>query len=195
MLDIYNHRVIGGIAVSARIAAHAKECLWSNREAPAIDTMVFHYISAVELDWKRRFDVELIMLIFCDLAVSAHYLIARSGEIYLLVPEEKKAWHCGGSMMPPPDNRLGVNDFSIGVELVATDESGFTKKQYASLGSLCADVENRRGKEMAYVGHQDIAGKTAVAMGLRKDVKTDPGARFDWRFFREILTAKRTMPR
>jgi N-acetyl-anhydromuramyl-L-alanine amidase AmpD len=38
---------------------------------------------------------------------------------------------------------------------------------------------------MIYVGHDQIAGERAVAMGLRKEPKTDPGPLFDWDFFME----------
>jgi N-acetyl-anhydromuramyl-L-alanine amidase AmpD len=194
LLDISNSRVIDGAPISRRIRDRLKECLWSKRQAPDVDTVVIHYISAVDIDPRRKFDLDLVLRIFCDFVVSSHYLIARNGEAYRLVPEDKKAWHCGGSIMPPPDLRQSVNDFSIGIELVATEESGFTKKQYAALGSLCADIETRYAKKISYVGHADIAGQTAVDLGLRTDVKTDPGNRFNWNVFKELLGARKTSP-
>jgi len=40
---------------------------------------------------------------------------------------------------------------------------------------------------MVYVGHEDIAGERAVKLGLRKDIKTDPGNNFDWGKFKQCL--------
>jgi N-acetyl-anhydromuramyl-L-alanine amidase AmpD len=48
--------------------------------------------------------------------VSAHYTIDRDGTIAAHVSENHRAWHAGQSLMP--DGRAGVNDFSIGIELV-----------------------------------------------------------------------------
>jgi N-acetyl-anhydromuramyl-L-alanine amidase AmpD len=190
LLDLTNTSVIEGESVADRIRSAGREHLWSEREGAVIDTVVIHYASARGVDPGRPFDVRLLVKIFCDLGVSSHYVIARGGEVYLLVPEEMKAWHCGGSIMPAPDNRRGVNDFSIGIELMATDVSGFTKKQYASLTRLCRNMEKRRQKAFAYVGHEHIAGPRAVRLGLRKDRKVDPGDAFDWSAFRNSLRKK-----
>src|SRR5262245_3532767 len=48
--------------------------------------------------------------------VSCHYTIDRNGTIAAHVLEDKRAWHAGQSRMK--DGRTGVNDFSIGIELV-----------------------------------------------------------------------------
>ena len=48
--------------------------------------------------------------------VSAHYTIDRDGTIACHVSENCRAWHAGQSRMR--DGRVGVNDFSIGIELV-----------------------------------------------------------------------------
>jgi N-acetyl-anhydromuramyl-L-alanine amidase AmpD len=183
LLDSNNAALIDGKSVAQRVRLAEKEHIWGDREFGVIDTVVIHYASGVNVDPKRAFDMRLVVKIFCDLKVSSHYIITRPGEIFLLVPEEKKAWHCGGSIMPEPDNRRGVNEFSIGIELIATPVSGFTKKQYASLSRLRKDIEKRYGKPMIFVGHQDIAGKRALDLGLRNDLKVDPGDAFDWNGF------------
>lgn len=156
--------------------------LWGNRTSRFIDTVVLHYISAIETSKEDPFNFECILEIFCKFEVSSHYLINRKGNIYQLVPELKKAWHCGGSIMPGTDLRQGVNDFSIGVELVATATSGFTESQYNSLGLLCNNIE-MRWNISTYLGHEDIAGEKAVTLGLRKDIKQDPGNLFNWKKF------------
>jgi len=48
--------------------------------------------------------------------VSAHYTIDRDGTVAWHVSEDQCAWHAGQSKMK--DGRSGVNDFSIGIELV-----------------------------------------------------------------------------
>src|SRR5690606_6899042 len=88
---------------------------YSDRPAGAqIDTVVVHFISAVEIDAKRPYDLNAILRLFSPNAAvgrpatSAHYLIERSGRVLQLVPEDKRAWHAGFSRMPPPDHRERV---------------------------------------------------------------------------------------
>jgi len=45
---------------------------------------------------------------------SAHLVVARDGSITQLVPFDRIAWHAGRSAW---DNRVGLNDYSIGIEL------------------------------------------------------------------------------
>ena len=105
--------------------------------------------------------------------VSAHYIIGRDGEVREMVDEDKRAWHAGESQMPfKKDNRSDVNDFSIGIELVTTDQQDFTDEQYEALIELITEIRGRY-KVVFIVGHQHIAGK-------RKEPKTDPGSNFEW---------------
>ncbi|HEY3416512.1 MAG TPA: N-acetylmuramoyl-L-alanine amidase, partial [Armatimonadota bacterium] len=96
------------------------------------------------------------------------------------------AWHAGGSIMPAPDNRRNVNRFSIGIENVATASSGFTDAQYRALSALITDIKHRHSIKHI-VGHDQIGGERAVGMGLRRDVKPDPGPRFDWARLHQLL--------
>jgi N-acetyl-anhydromuramyl-L-alanine amidase AmpD len=192
LLDINNSMIIDGRSIAERVSANGKAHLWNERSEDAvIDTVVIHFASAIDTVPDNAFDIRNIIKIFCDLGVSSHYIIDRTGKIYSLVPEDRKAWHCGGSIMPSPDDRRGVNGFSIGIELVAAYGSGFTKKQYASLSALCIDIEKRNGKTFKYVGHEDISGQRAVNLGLRQDAKNDPGPKFDWNIFIDSMTAGR----
>jgi len=179
-LNSSNQTLAGGVIIGERIRALGKEHLWNNRLQEHIDTVVIHYASVMDYYPDMPLDVLSVIRIFCNLGVSSHYIIARNGDIYALVPENKRAWHCGGSIMPQPDNRRDVNEFSLGIELVATASSGFTEEQYTSLIGLCGDIENRYKQNMHYVGHEDIAGERAVALNLRSDIKSDPGTLFDW---------------
>lgn len=195
LLDSENPFVVDGIPLGRRVLSTGKEHIWEERTNGLIDTVVIHYISAAGVTPRTPFRLEAILKIFCDYGVSSHFLVDRRGRIYNLVPEEQKAWHCGGSIMPEPDNRTGVNDFSIGIELVATAVSGFTASQYRAASQLCADLEKRRGKPFLYTGHDLIAGERAVALGLRKEAKVDPGNLFDWDFFLSLLENARELVR
>ena len=92
--------------------------------------------------------------------------------------------------MPEPDSRTGVNMFSVGIELVATADSGFTDEQYTNLAAVCAAVARRWGPRMRVLGNEHVAGELAVAMGLREEPKTDPGSCFDWSHFAQLLPGR-----
>ena len=180
LLSDENTMVCAGVALGGRVAVNGHRALWGERGECGIDTVVLHYISALESNPGEPFAIDAILQIYCELGVSAHYMICRDGVVWQLVPEEKKAWHCGPSIMPHPDNRTGVNAFSLGVELVATAASGYTPRQYAALDELVSLLVSRYGPGLRFVGHSDIAGSRAVELGLRTVPKTDPGPLFDW---------------
>ena len=187
LLDTENGLLAGDGTIGALVAASGKRHLWEERCGTVVDVIVVHYTSAAAVAPPAPFGRESVLKIFCDYGVSSHYLIGRKGGVCRLVPEEMKAWHAGGSIMPEPDNRQAVNEFSIGIELLATATSGFTPSQYSSLSQLCGDIERRYGRRFLYVGHDQIAGDRAVALGLRGEPKNDPGKLFDWkRFFSEL---------
>jgi N-acetylmuramoyl-L-alanine amidase len=181
----------GTASVGELVAATGKKMLWSARRDNTVDVVVIHYMSAVVRFPDNPFALEHIIAIFCDYGVSSHFVIDRDGKVFRLVPEVAKAWHCGGSLMPEPDNRENVNEFSIGIELLATHQSGFTDKQYSALGALCKNIEEKKEREMTYVGHEDVAGQRAVKAGLRTDRKIDPGPCFDWIKFKKMLAERR----
>ncbi|NMC61896.1 MAG: hypothetical protein GYA55_01870 [SAR324 cluster bacterium] len=110
--------------------------------------------------------------------MASHYLISRNGDIYALVEEGKRAWHAGESQMCfEDDTRCMVNDFSIGIELIATETSGFTDAQYKSLSELINNIIERH-PICSIVGHENIAPAR----------KTDPGQFFDWQYLKEQLS-------
>jgi len=98
--------------------------------------------------------------------VAPHYLINRSGNIYRLVEDKNIAYHAGESQTP--DGRKNVNEFSLGIEIMATQASGPTEKQYAALQKL-VDFLKESCKIKYVLGHNQIAPG-------RKD---DPW-NFDW---------------
>ncbi|NLW32379.1 MAG: hypothetical protein GXY77_13090 [Fibrobacter sp.] len=181
--------------VGQQIRNSGKQALWDERSSDIIDVIVIHYISAVAISPQKPFNKKKILQIFSDYGVSSHFLINRSGTVINLVPVEKKAWHCGGSIMPEPDRRTGVNDFSIGIELIATDYSGFTFKQYHALCELCCGLEYKFQRNFTYTGHENVAGDEAVSLGLRNQKKNDPGETFKWEYFFKCLERRRKMGR
>ena len=108
--------------------------------------------------------------------VSAHCLIQRDGHIVQYVSFNDKAWHAGISSY---QGRERCNDFSIGIELEGTDDIPYTKEQYQQLSRLSQSLIGVYPELKNHiVGHCDIAPGR----------KTDPGASFDWRQYRERLT-------
>jgi len=104
--------------------------------------------------------------------VSAHYFIARNGDVYNLVDDNKKAWHAGYSCWKGQEF---LNPNSIGIELgntgVEGNEDGYTDQQYDSLILLLKYIKKRYNiKPENIIAHSDIAPER----------KTDPGAKFNW---------------
>ena len=104
-----------------------------------------------------------------DLKVSSHFLIDREGQITQFVSVYKRAWHAGKSNFENEDN---CNDFSLGIELIGSDNSIFENKQYASLKKLIKSLK----KVFPKILEDNIVGHSDVAVGR----KTDPGPFFDW---------------
>lgn len=104
--------------------------------------------------------------------VSAHYLIAKTGEVIRLVPEDKRAWHAGKSYWR---GERDINSASIGIELDhpghEAAEHGFPEVQIAALLPLLARIVEQYNIARAnIVGHSDIAPQR----------KIDPGEFFPW---------------
>lgn len=100
--------------------------------------------------------------------VSAHYLIDEAGNIYTLVPEDKRAWHAGVSHW---NGISDVNSHSIGIEISNRNGEPYTKEQLFALTLLSRDIMHRHNiKPENVVGHSDVA----------PDRKKDPGEHFPW---------------
>lgn len=118
-----------------------------------IDTIVIH--STYNITNSDPFDLDAIInKEYKPAGVSPHYIINRDGKIYRLVEDKNIAYHAGESKMP--DGRTGVNNFSIGIELVNSKTSKPTDDQYNSLKYLVNYLKGRYS--IKYVlGHKDIA--------------------------------------
>lgn len=131
-------------------------------------------VSMVVLHYTEMKPVETAIERLCDpeAQVSAHYLISEEGEVTLLVPEEKRAWHAGVSFWRGVKD---VNSASIGIEL---DHPGhglgyrpFADAQIDALVPLLARIVRQYDIARAnVVAHSDIAPAR----------KLDPGELFPW---------------
>jgi len=99
--------------------------------------------------------------------VSAHVVIAKTGQVWQLVPFNLRAWHAGKSAY---DGRPDVNSFSIGIENVGLGDEWPEAQIEANRQVIAAlydayDIQDT-------VGHSDIC----VPAGR----KADPGPKFPW---------------
>jgi|GEM_PF-2475268 len=145
------------------------------------DTIVIHYISAINVDKNDPFNVDKVLDLLTKpiddngklIRVSAHYAIDRTGQVYQLVDNLDVAWHAGVSTMPDGRNYQGsCNEFSIGIELFGGNWIDFTDAQYDSLIELTNELKRR-----FVINEKNIVGHDAIAPGR----KVDPGKRFDWK--------------
>jgi N-acetyl-anhydromuramoyl-L-alanine amidase len=124
-----------------------------------------------QLDWEEHPYFQGIR----GLQVSAHFFIARSGELWQFVSCDERAWHAGQSSYR---GRRNCNDDSIGIELEGLEGWVFETAQYETLAALCAAV-------MAHYPIEHLAGHEHIAAGR----KQDPGPGFDWPFLQRCLAA------
>jgi len=118
-----------------------------------------------ELDFKTHKFFQEIR----GLKVSSHFVIDRIGKIYQFVSVYDRAWHAGVSSFKNQEN---CNDFSLGVELIGSDNTPFEDNQYISLNELIETLCNSFPK----IKKENIVGHSEIAPGR----KSDPGPFFDW---------------
>lgn len=104
--------------------------------------------------------------------VSCHYLISKSGTLYQLVRDEKRAWHAGKSAW---GNDEDINSTSIGIELdhpsPDDEREDYTNTQLNILIQLLKELSLKHNiKTHNILAHSDIA----------PDRKRDPGDDFPW---------------
>ena len=104
-----------------------------------------------------------------DLKVSSHFVIDRTGKIYQFVSVYDRAWHAGVSSFKNQEN---CNDFSLGIELIGSDNTPFEDNQYDALNKLIETLCSSFPK----IKKENIVGHSEIAPGR----KTDPGPFFDW---------------
>jgi len=117
-----------------------------------IDTIILH--SSYNALGGDKYNLAKLIEEYKEYGVSPHYLIDREGGIYQLVNDKNIAYHAGVSKVP--DGRTGVNDFSIGVEVINTKSESPNNGQYSALKDLTDYLKNKY--KIKYIfGHSDIA--------------------------------------
>ena len=117
-----------------------------------IDTVVIH--STVINTLK---DTVRVFLDDRNRAVSAHYVVDRDGRIVQMVDERFVARHAGVSEL---EGRTGVNDFSVGVELINLNDGHdpYTDAQYRALAKIIGHLrEHWSIPDARIVSHEQIA--------------------------------------
>lgn len=162
---------------------HNKGC----RTRDSVDVLVIHSNFHVG---QSPYDMHGCIEQFQAYNVSPHYLITREGDIVRMVKEHDVAWHAGRSSMPVPYQSpyghgtsasshgtiLGLNNSSIGIEIINTMLKGPNMFQYKALLLLCQRLVEEWGIRYV-VRHSDIAPGR----------KTDPWL-LDWDRFEQDLT-------
>lgn len=144
---------------------------------PSVSGEIFSSSRYVEDFFQNQLDSTLhpYFDIIKEMKVSAHLLIARSGEVIQFVSFDERAWHAGRSCY------LGVqecNDYSIGIELEGADDVSFTEVQYAALAEVIPAIQQAYPDTLNHLaGHSDIAPGR----------KTDPGEHLNWMKIRASL--------
>jgi N-acetyl-anhydromuramoyl-L-alanine amidase len=150
-----------------------------------VSTLIIHSMCADEHP-GQELEVSACIQQLGEKNVSAHYVISREGEIWRLVDEGQRAWHAGESKLPEKLGGVGgLNDFSVGVELVAFEHSLFTEEEYQSLVWLTLELLTRHPIRIV-LGHDTVAQP--------RGRKSDPGRGFDWKKYQALLHASGKMP-
>ena len=126
---------------------------FSKADNRKIDTIIIHSsYNAVGKDPHNLEDI--IYKEYKPYGVSPHYIISHDGKIYRLVEDKNIAYHAGESKVP--DGRTGVNNFSLGIEIVNTKSEKPNEAQYNALRNLLTYLKSEY--KIKYVlGHSDIA--------------------------------------
>lgn len=180
------------LAIQGHWFTSARRCVSPNQDprpipAQRISLLVLHNISLPpgELDpfWVTKFflndldpEAHPYFAAIQGMKVSAHLLIDRLGGLTQFVGFDRRAWHSGESEY---EGRPRCNDFSIGIELIGTDDLPYTPQQYSAL----AHVTESLLAHYPAISTEDIVGHSQIAPGR----KTDPGPAFDWKKFRSML--------
>lgn len=154
---------------------------FGKRKHGQITAIVIHYTGSLSIEgtiawFKSKFS-----------EVSVHYLIGRFGEVVKMVEEDDKAWHCGNSAMNPslplkdPKRESNVNDFSLGIELVATPDSGYTDKQMAALYEVLEYLVDKYK-----IPPERVVGHSHISPGRKIDPEGFPPGQFNWEKVRKV---------
>jgi N-acetylmuramoyl-L-alanine amidase len=100
--------------------------------------------------------------------VSAHLVIAKTGDIWQLLPFNIWGWHAGRSEY---DGRGDVNGFSIGIENVGLGDEWPEAQIQANVDVIQALCQAYKIVDL--VGHDEVA--------IPEGRKVDPGPKYPWK--------------
>uniref|UniRef100_A0A914VF95 N-acetylmuramoyl-L-alanine amidase n=1 Tax=Plectus sambesii TaxID=2011161 RepID=A0A914VF95_9BILA len=103
--------------------------------------------------------------------LSVHYIAGVDGTIYYLVDETERAYHAGISSW---GSHVGLNDASIGIEIVNTGVDIFPDVQVKAVAALCRKIIDRWN-----ISPQDIVAHGDIAPSRKHDVS----GWFNWTMF------------
>ena len=132
-----------------------------------------HPLSMIVLHATATDTVQESVDCFLKNETSCHYIVDRNGEIFSLVPEDKRAWHAGTGFEKSAWHDLDdINSRSIGIEFQSPYPFTFTKEQIDAGICLLKDILKRHPeiKPWSILAHSDIAPHR----------KEDPGMEFPW---------------
>jgi N-acetyl-anhydromuramyl-L-alanine amidase AmpD len=181
------------------------DCYKSEPRTLAVDTVVVHFISALNWDKlapedharlinagivlpqvepdERKYHSVYCRALLVGAKLSYHYMIDRGGRVFRLVPEDRVAWHAGVSKMPI-DGREWVNSFSIGVSLTASHPKDDPDVAVGRLSGYTDEQYNALSKLITDIRIRHpirfLVGHDEIA----PERKNDPGELFDWSRFR-----------
>lgn len=187
------------------ISKHLPKACISGRDMQGPEGIVIHYFSCKNVDPEFQYDLQRCWDLMVDLNTpkaerehylrderspsdrmyaSAHAFIGRGGEVWKLVDFDKQAHHAGRSSL---NGRTGCNKWTLGIELIGTNISGFTDIQYESLAKFIAELKNKYNIEDENIAGHDQVRHEAVLNGQKAHKKYDPsgksdgtGDNFDW---------------
>ena len=176
---------------------HLPDYCFKQRDMEDITGIIIHYFSGRYAFPDEPFNEDKCYDLFLDLNstgqnrgrvlekdsssrmwASAHYMITREGKVVELVESSKIAWHAGRSEL---NGRTGCNDFTIGIEMIATHDSGYTDEQYYALAELSATLITK----YPTIIKENITGHEHV--GIPAGRKKDPGPLFDWSRYNQMI--------
>jgi N-acetyl-anhydromuramyl-L-alanine amidase AmpD len=160
--------------------------------------IVWHGMSAINahtlgLDASDPFDVGVNIAILKSYNLSAHMIIDRKGEPFLLVPWSRRARHAGVSLL---NGRVDCNKWTVGIEFLTlfktTKEWGpaLTSPQIKTGLEVRDWLMNEFGIKLENTGgHDEVRAAAIKANMLAGDgqppkSKPDPGKEFPWHLFR-----------
>lgn len=161
------------------------------REAP-VQYVMIHFCSDVVNNRTYPYGMEAIRRTLIKNKASINYIIARNGEIYCYVPEQRVAFHAGKGSYGDEKYTDSMDEYSIGISLVAIGSKndmkdylsgskynsvssslrGFTDAQYEALSLLLKDIAQRWDIPL---DREHIIGHSDYNSGNR-----EPGELFNW---------------